>query len=101
MSRGAGRRGRRWREGSRLHVPPRFRGPWSTEDDKDPIRFLSRDYLNDLPALIAHLLERLLVLVAEPLAFSYVVADLYSMAFAMVSECRTGAAARAPPARRR
>ena len=72
MSGRAGRRGRGWREGSRLHVPPRFRGPWSTEDDKDPIRFLSRDYLNDLPALIAQLLERLLVLVAEAFAFGYV-----------------------------
>lgn len=58
------------REGSRDNLARR--APWSTEDDEDPIRFLSRDYLNDLPALIAKLLERLLVLVAEALAFGHV-----------------------------
>ena len=59
-----------WREGSRDNLARR--APWSTEHDEDPIRFLSWDYLNDLPALIAQLLERLLVLVAEAFAFGYV-----------------------------
>ena len=58
------------REGSRDNLARR--APWSTEDDEDPIRFLSWDDLNDLPALIAELLERLLVLVAEAFAFGYV-----------------------------
>ena len=59
-----------WRGGSRDNLARR--APWPTEDDRDPIRFLSRDYLNDLPALVAQLLERLLVLVAEAFAFGYV-----------------------------